>query len=368
MIQTDIPFFNEFKEYCSLCYPDSRASSDYPSRLKKIARDYIAQLPTGDSKTPLEHIGAFLFKKTKNGPKKELIVRLCTILLSKVNEEATRKKEAKEADLNSFRSERSAFQKYISFILEKVSSGSYSKNKITPTEYALLDSIEGNQTILQQDDLIEIFTSRMNTQDRCSGDKTYLPLSLIGHILAKYPIPGQTVKNLRQWSKKEASKVIIHTKSASYAVSNVDLLTIDSSTSEIFITVKDQKLRVYEPAIANLPKEPMKIQRLSQTHIDHIVEIDTILRTGNGNFKGLDVLTGWVNKARVELGVALTTKTYDQIYEHIKNWPDFDNRVPPALVADIIADLDAISKKEELQLTSDKWNQSIKKQANKQTH
>lgn len=265
----------------------------------------------------------------------------------------------------------SAFSSYYGFIIEYVDSKKVSNNKkIQPDEDANIKNIQGNDIKLDGQQLIRIFASRLNTQDRCSGNKVWLPFGLIGKILREGRAKGYTKKHLSDWITSEAKKVKIHIANGSVVVKDnyTDIFTINTQTKEVYVTVSGINHRVYNPPLpGQSSKRVMSVNRISQTDIDHIVDINTILTTPGVQFNGLHTLTVWIQGVMNIHGITAFTgkdsrKNKKIVYDYIINNPSIYS-ITHSLINEIENDLNFITKTEKLQLTTQTWNRSAKKLA-----
>lgn len=302
-----------------------------------------------------KHLG----KKAKNGPNIALIRALLSAVKSNINKRKKELVQCKDSNLNEFNCERSAFGSYCNFIDDYVSSRNHRNCALTQTQDATIAALNGESIELYQDDIIDIFTSRINSQDRNTGDKTFFPLGLIAKIL-----PRGTV---RDWARKEAAKVCIHLQSGSVIVSDITTLTIDTKTKEVFVSLIDGRTeRVFEPFLGN-SYSPMSLYQIKDTDLDHEPEIHTILQNMKGKLPGLDMLTDWIKKKQKLLGYkTINNKNYDKICNALYNDSEFQDAITNQVKTDLINDLNQVSTQHILQLTSSEWNRSAKKRAKKQ--
>ncbi len=379
----DILYLDEFKDWLDVKdFANQRSRDSIISRLTKLNKRHLISISTGDfmkdkkkgifvERTIWDVLGKIL--NDSKGPKSVYARELLVAIISNINKE----KEVIASDYNisigTVYNYNSAFGTYRDFIEYKLKElGAREKAKLTPNENATIKNISGDIIILYSKQLISIFASRMNTQDRCSGNKVFLPLALIGKILKRCRglnrlSPKNAKFNLSQWAKKEAEKVIIYTETGYYPVTKISQIKIDTNTGEVYIKVDDVEYRAYNPLENKATiKQPIYIQRISQTDIDHKKEIDTILKENGGSLKGLTVLTAWIKKAQDELNLDhIDSENLDSIYDHIFTWDDIDSLITDELITDIIHDLGIISREHELQLSTSNWNRSTKKQAKK---
>lgn len=370
MAERSISFFDEFKDWLEYqSFENERSRKCIISRLSNLNEKFLASISTGafkkDKKTDNDielTIWNILESIIKNprGPKQSYVEDFMVEIMSRVKND--RAQIAKEYNLKDRTIENyaSALSTYYIFIVEKLKTLNVRTGKLTPDEEATIKNINKGKIVLTKKELIAIFTARMNTQDRCSGNKVFLPLGLIGKILSKSNKHLEFC-NVRQWAKKEAERVLIHTENNCYPVSKITELTIDTTTGDVFIIIGDENHRVCNPT-----KAPMCIQRISQTDIDHDKEIDTILKGNGGKFEGLKFLTDLIMNSKNELGLEkIDNSNLDKIYNHIMDSIDIDDLINKNIPDKIIQDLKAISKQHALQLTDATWNRSTKKQANK---
>lgn len=345
----------EFNEWLS-GQVTAHVASNYPSWLKKLDREFISTLKTGSKYTPLQKLEKFM-TSSKNGPKIKLIQDLLEAINSRLNGKLGQIQDNKSESINEFRSERTAFRRYAEFIIEYVASHPHRHTAPTPTEEAVTTTINGENIIWDKDDMVNNFALRIDTQDRPTGNKTLLPLGLIRCILGK--------GKLRQWSKAEAEKVLIHLDNRTVTVANIDQLTINTQTGQTTVLVNNVWEEVFNPPINN-KKEPLCIFKLDDAHLDHDPEIDTVLRDLDGQLPYLEILTIWILDKKEKLGLRrIDTKNCDSIYSEILNDVNFQKLLTQQFKEDLFKEIEEVSSNHKLQLASSKWNQSTKKQAKK---
>lgn len=328
--------------------------SDYKSRLLKLNREFISLLNTGEKgNTPFALLEKYMTASEK-GPKKDLIRDFLTAISTRINQELKELRKSRNAKAaNIFSSERSAFLKYKEFIDQLVDI-KYRKENTTPKENGVIYNIAGQNIVLMQDELIAIFASRISTQDRISGAKTYLPLGLIGKLLKR----GE----LRDWALDEAKKVRLHILSGYYTVENIDCLSIDTQTCVVEIEHDRCKETVFNPPI-NGSKSEMRISLISQTDIDHDPEIHTILKNNTGKLPGLDLLTKFIKAKQKALGISnISARNCNKIYNEVLKDTGMKNQAT-ANLSQIMNDVNLVTGQHILQLASDQWNRSAKKNA-----
>lgn len=334
-------------------------SGDYASRLRKINREFISEIPTGKKSTPLELLKKFCTSSPKSGPNVRLIESLLAAISSRINDKLTQLRISNAPNRASFSSERSAFRKYMEFILDNVKAGKCRNNKLSINEEAIIANISQGHQKLESEDLISTFTSRLATQDRITGNKPFLPLALLGKILPK----GE----LRQWARTEASNVWIHLQDKTVTVSEIVSLDIDTANSRVTVTLEDGTMSdVYNPPIHG-SKERMKIRSIADTDIDHEPEIHFVLQSLNTNLPILNTITAGIHQARITSGVnTINSKNCDSIYEEVLKDESFIKSIE-SRIQDLMQELDLISTRHKLQLASNVWNRSDKKQSKKQS-
>lgn len=363
-MEDKIYLFDEFKVWIK-DKVTPHVSYNYPSWLKKINREFISQTPTGtkSESTPMGLLHEYTSpKKSAKGPKINLIEELLIAIASSISNQKRELKGTQEA--GEFNSESSAFNAYATFILEYTANHPHRKNeKITPTEWAAISNIKGEETVLDTDTLMGIFISRLNTQDRITGEKTYLPLNLIAKLLPK---------ETREWVKEEASRVRIHFENSVLPVTEIKEIRIGRINREqpeenapVTAVWKDgTEHTVFNPPIEG-DKAPMNVAIFSDTDIDHDKEIHYILKQLQGQLPGLDFLTEAIKKKQQELELrTINAKNCNQIYDALLSDSAF-KAASPGKIKSIPVELKLISSMHGLQLASSDWNRSTKKQANK---
>lgn len=349
-----IPLFDEYKEWCKGNLTEGKSASDYPSRLKSINKKFISTIDTGCKKQPLELLHKYLNSSTK-GPKWKLIDDLLTAISSRISQELDVRKTA--GTVVSFGSERSAFNNYAIFIRGYVLRHPYRNDKICQTEDAALHHITGDHIVLNRKALLAIFASRLGTQDRITGHKSFLPLGLLTKICPKGTI--------RTWANKAADHVFIHTENGTVPVTDVDVLTIDTTTNRVTITLTNGSIEsVYNPPL-NWVKEPMEIKMISDTDIDHEPDIHSILQSMKGSLPALDYITKQILVAKQALGYSrIDSKNCNSVYAKLLADKTFMADVKNYAGA-IPNELDNVTAQHTLQLAASGWNRSDKKQNQK---
>lgn len=373
--QLDVPYLEEFVIWLQAqSYGNPRSIGDIISRLVNLNKRELQKIGTGISKNNKKGVPTVLTVwdilvskfAAQNGPKLSYLDELMLALISRCNVDknniATTYGIAKGTVDNYI----SALCRYRVFILDKAKGQGCRTGKLTPNEEATIKNIVGGKIIFTGKQLIDIFISRLESQDRCSGQKVFFPHGLIGKIFTKHN--GTKFQTIRDWARVEASEVLIHTEHGVVPVSQVEELTIDTTTGDTFIVVSGSTKmeRVYNPLENGAAqKSPMLIKRISQTDIDHVIDIDTILKNLGPTLTGLQTLTNWIITAQNQLGYAkIETKNLDKIYKEIMRWSNINTLITNQLVKQIEKDLDAIANAEKLQLSSWRWNRSTKKQSN----
>ncbi|MCM1319640.1 MAG: hypothetical protein NC217_04595 [Muribaculaceae bacterium] len=347
-----IPLFDEYKGWCKQNLTIGKSASDYPSRLQKINREFISTIYTGSTKQPLELLQKYLTSSNK-GPKRNLIEDLLTAIGSCIAKELAKRKGTDTE--GSFRSERTAFNKYVKFILQDVESKPYRKDKICPTEKAALSHISGDNIVLDQDSLLSIFTSRIGTQDRITGQKAFIPLGLLSKVCAK--------GDIHDWAKDTAEHVLIHTESGTVPVTDVEKLIIDTKSGDVTIKLKnDTREIVFNPPL-NGPKKPMQINMISETDIDHDPDIHTVLIGMKGSLPTLEYIKDQILAAKDALGYSrIDSKNCDSIYEYLLKDSTFMTNAKQ-LGPKIISELNNVTSNHLLQLADAEWNRKLKKKS-----
>lgn len=371
--QGTIPFMNDFKVWLQQqIFKNPNSRDCIISRILKLNERELAHIHTGkfkkNKKTQIElsvwDILTSMFAQTK-GPKLSYVEEFMLALISRCNVDKKSIASTYNLSIGTVENYISALWGYKDFILDKTAPIGRN-SKLTPDENATIANIVGDKIVLTGNQLIPIFASRMGTQDRCSGNKVFLPLGLIGKIIKEHK--GTKIKKIRDWSLEEAKKVLIHTEHNTIPVSKIKEIIIDTNTSDTFITVPDNEIlqRVFNPLENGaINKTPMMVKRISQTDIDHVIDIDTILTNLGPTLDGLKVLKDWIITAQAQLNYSkIETKKLDVIYRQIMAWPQINKLITPKLINQIEHDLNAISQAETLQLAEDNWNRSTKKQAN----
>lgn len=357
---TDIYGFDEFKQWLKGRF-NSGAEIDYSSRLKRLNSDFISHLNTGTKYTPFELLTKYM-TSSKKGPKKKLISSFLEALQSCITKKRNELKSCKNPtpSVAEFSNEQSAFRRYKEFLTQYLDSHPHRKDNICPTEKAVIATLCAKKIVWDKKDLLANFVLRISTQDRPSGDKTLLPLGLISQLKGK---------DLREWAKEEASKVIFHLSDKKVTTSDINNLYIDTDTglTTIDITNGEEGVEVYNPPIDGVKSE-LRIFKLSDAHLDHRPEIHEILVHMKGQLPGLEYLTKAVRKAQKELAyTGISSTNVDKIYTKVLSDNEFKRSINSALIQQVIKDVRNVTSRHILQFASAKWNQSDIKQANKRS-
>lgn len=354
--KSDIPLIDPFKDWLAGSVT-SPVVANYSSWLRKIECEFICTLNTGSKESPLTILDKYLIKVTKSGPNKRFVEELLLAIQSNINKRRQEIAQFSPGTLNEFSCERSAFNSYNRFILEYIDERNHCDRELSRTQVALVKILYGDKIVFSRNELTYIFASRIKSQDRNTGDKTFFPLGLIARILDR----GVVAK----WADKEAENVIIHTQTGHVKVSDMKEMIIDTVTQQVRIILKDKREEiVYNPCI-NGKKDPMLIRQIKDTDLDHEPEIHAILHNMKGSLPGLDQLTDLIRKKQQDLGYkTINSKNYDKICNAL--YDDIKGTVTDKMKQDLEQELDKVSSNHILQLASADWNRSAKKQAKKQ--
>lgn len=145
---------------------------------------------------------------------------------------------------------------------------------------------------LKQESLFNTFKGRLRSQDRVSGDKIWLPLSLISNIFSK-----RKDKGFSNWLDLLTKNIYIHYKDKdknikSTLLVNIDYLRLKKRDDELFdVFVKIKNIGTYQvqtPTGEGNRKIPMIVSGIKDIAIDHIKPIDKILRELNKKLANLE--------------------------------------------------------------------------------
>ena len=352
----EVFLFDEFKTYLEeidFNHPGSR--KDIPSRLKRINVDFISKISFGNDIDFMQ-----ILDESFDSEKYEFktsIFDLVDVMSSYVNQEAERLKKSDAKAYNDFSSRRSAFRHYVDFLSEipiSIDSSDDSPEKVSvkPAKLKVPKLADGN-FYFTQDDLITVFARRIYTQDRVTGDKTYLPLGLIRSILKR----GE----LFDWAKKEAGKIKFNVDLGEHRIIDIDRMLIDTASGKAFIQLKgdSEEKELRNPGVNNGEKSEMRVYQLSDCQIDHEKEIDDILKDLSGKLPALDKLTELLKKKRI------TTGNRHDVYRTLKNNDELKQILSDRFKKDLREEIKKISGYSHLQLSDANWNLSVKKRLNK---
>lgn len=332
-------------------------AGDYVARLKKIDREYISTLIKGENKTPLELLERFMTSSKKSGPNITLVESLLEAISSRLNEKLEQLRSVNAPNVDSFSSERSAFRKYMEFILSKIREGKYRQAKLTINQDSIIKNISGGHIKLDPIDLISIFASRIATQDRVTGNKPFLPLGLLGKFLLR--------GDLRTWANDAAKDVKIHLRNRTVSVSDILSLEIDTANAYVTVTLQGNSINdVYNPPISGI-KSAMQLRLIADSDIDHEPEIHLVLQKLNASLPILNRITAEIHKAKKTCGEkTINSKNCNRIYKEVLKNTSFVKSIENDRQK-LLAELQLISANHVLQLASGAWNRSTKKQAKK---
>lgn len=374
-----IYLLKDFEDWIELqSFKNKRSGKCVVSRLKKLNEYFLNAIQTGDfekdkkTKEPYEKSIWDIYKdimEDSHGPKWDFLEELNVAIMSCINDNAKKIVDERGVTQGTVKNYSSAFSTYTMFIESCAQLLNMREDKeLTTNELATIANITKSKITLTREQLIAVFASRMNTQNRCSGEKVFLPMGLIGKVLRKADKNMKvSLGSILEWSRNEAKKVKLHVENGTVPILKISKLIIDTYSGEVTLVMNDGEtsMRVFDPVV-NGKKEPMYIYRISHADIDHEVEIDTILKQNGVKLQGLRMLTDWIKKAQEEMKFEKIDKdNIKEIFNRIEEWNDFEELTDKNLINNIIDDLELISKEEKLQLASGKWNKSTKKQANK---
>jgi hypothetical protein len=319
--------------------------------------------------------------KGRGLPKYKLIEALLDSAVSKLEQyhQYLKQNGAPQKDIKNLSDWRSAFRLYRESILDNLKGSKSCGQPLTDKQKNLIQRLNGDKFIIDRDDLISNFANRLAGQDRTSGsNKIWLPLGLIGKILI-HP------NTLHQLCLGWATTVLIHYSGGKIQVKNIDSLEIDytSGQGDVYVNFTDKsgfphRERVFDPALSGSPAMPMTLDLLSDGHIDHIVDINAVLKNmytqhqNNGTYPNLYALTQLVKNTAAKLGISASLSTnQDPIYKAALKDPAINSINYAQLWNELnLAALNAYNGNPNLQFVSQTWNLSTKKQnqsANKQS-
>lgn len=164
--------------------------------------------------------------------------------------------------------------------------------------------IEPEGFVISNKELCKIFTGRLRSQDRLSGDKIWLPLDYIAQIyrIKENKNSNSTSTKFTKWMRDLAKEVYVHYKDGN------EIKKVRFSEEQVFLKFvvhKDKKecdtdkydvkvMRGNDEYIALTPtgignkKVPMIVKSIRDIAIDHVISIDKTLKDLESNLKELE--------------------------------------------------------------------------------
>lgn len=199
-------------------------------------------------------------------------------------------------------------RKFLSFVQEDIIGkpdyiGDFRKRKLekilkfTAADNAILAKKTGE--IYYPEDLKDIFSSRLKSQDRTSGDKVWLPLDFISSICTVGNRGNKNPSIFKKWIDDLVQSVIVHYECENrichkkFGDGNYTLIFEESANGEfdVYISFCEEKYRVYTPTGNGNEKVPMTVKSISNITIDHVIPIDQTLKNHENDFKTLAKIT-----------------------------------------------------------------------------
>ena len=250
--------------------------------------------------------------------------------------------------LKTFKNRRAAFNKYCLFIqtqyIDKRRKCSYIIGTITIANLTtILKDLDSrivyyyvkNSDILNNGlklsvnkkskyNLWKIFDNRLGSQNRLSGNKTWLSLDLIKaispNIFKKYT---DTINSNTIVYYKDASGNICHVKCEDIWCLVLERSSINPSNYLIYVSTKDYKTyRVLSPTAISGVKKDLSVSGIDKIAIDHVMPIDQSLRdlTDLGKIPTLCELSKYLQSAKNALISKMRTGISDRaIAKEAKN-------------------------------------------------
>lgn len=204
---------------------------------------------------------------------------------------------------------------------------------------------------LKQNSLINTFKGRLRSQDRVSGDKIWLPLSLISNIFSKNNDNG-----FSGWLDLLTKNIYIHYKDKDENIKStllkyIDFLRLKKRRDElfdVFVKIKDKKgtYRVQTPTGEGNKKEPMIVSGIKDIAIDHIKPIDKILRELKRDLRNLETVSEFYKNRKQNGDNPENKKAADDFWTQNTNY-NLNN---------LYKELELIHKEGRLRLMASKYN------------
>ena len=204
---------------------------------------------------------------------------------------------------------------------------------------------------LKQNSLINTFKGRLRSQDRVSGDKIWLPLSLISNIFSKNNDDG-----FSGWLDLLTKNIYIHYKDKdnnikSTLLEDIDYLRLKKRHDElfnVFVKIKDKNgtYRVQTPTGEGNKKEPMIVSGIKDIAIDHIKPIDKILREQKRYLGNLETVSEFYKNRKQNGDNPENKKAADDFWTQNTNYD----------LEELYNELKLIHKEGRLRLMASKYN------------
>lgn len=178
--------------------------------------------------------------------------------------------------------------------------------KFTGADNAILANETGE--IYYPEDLKDIFSSRLKSQDRTSGDKVWLPLDFISSICTVENKGNKYPSKFKKWIDGLVESVIVHYECDNIKGDNIISHKLfgkgdytlkfkenDNGEFDVYVCFLSsgcqEEHRVYTPTGNGNEKVPMTVKSISNITIDHVIPIDQTLKNHEKKFKTLAKIT-----------------------------------------------------------------------------
>ena len=210
--------------------------------------------------------------------------------------------------LKSYKTYLSSFLKFVSKIIEDSDIHSTIVDKFKMSNLNITINDLDRQMLYPKDDnkyykystLVTTFKTRLNRQERTSGDKIWLPLTFINKICRK---------DYLNWLKELVNSIHIHyydekfncVRDVTMGDGGINIKLEKSSDSNMYyvklILEKEGEIETYQvltPTGRGNKKEPLSVKKsetLGEIEIDHVKPIDKTLRDHSDKLKQLQEIT-----------------------------------------------------------------------------
>lgn len=282
---------NKYENYLTVKEPDFKSATFYRGRVSKS----FFKIGEDETERNFFHLLPKLLwnKNYREKPTEEIVKRLINNLEVRTGDN---KNDAPYA------------RKFLSFVQEEiVAKPSFVEDlrnrklekilKFTAADNAILAKKKGE--IYYPEDLRDIFSSRLKSQDRTSGDKVWLPLDFISSICTVGNRGNKKPSIFKKWIDGLVQSVIVHYECDNeichkqFCDGNYTLIFEKSDNGEfdVYISFCEKKFRVYTPTGNGNEKVPMTVKSISNITIDHVIPIDQTLKKHENDFRTLENIT-----------------------------------------------------------------------------